>query len=370
MDGDLTRTKDGAAAKKLSKAKAKDLARRDAARAAFSRFYEDVYGSERWRTLLPALDAPVRFCCLVNRFADPAAVVRALAPVAADLRRVPWLSPECLVVDSDDVASACPRPFPAPAVDILTGAKTHYLLDAASILATEALDVRPTDTVLDMCSAPGGKALCILQRLGPSGRLHANEPSSDRRTRLRKVLREYVPEDARCETTRNPGTPQIEVSGIDATRRNAFEPARYSRVLCDAPCSSERHVIQSSDELAQWTPGRTRISAKRQRLLLLAAIQSAQFNGGRIVYATCSLSPAENDGVVDWVLQKLRKKVNLHVVTHETPWPVGERTKFGWIALPDALGRWGPLYFCALIKGDKLDESGTGDDFGQDFGED
>ncbi|KAJ3413305.1 NOL1/NOP2/Sun domain member 3 [Chytridiales sp. JEL 0842] len=355
--------------KKLSKTKQKELARREAALNAFSKFFEDLYGATRWSTLLPALQAPVRYCCMVNKYADPHDVVKRLQTVEAELKPLDWLTGgvNCFVVDSDEPISVAglnsssstvslpatsttpPKsqpaalPFPSPAFD-MKNIKTHYLMDAASILATESLDVQPDDTILDMCAAPGGKSLCILQRLGPNGKLTCNEMSQDRKTRLKRVLKEYIPPTILSSC--------VEVTGYDATQPKSFPEAAYKKVLCDAPCSSERHVLHDPEvELAGWTPSRTKNSAKRQRLLLQQALRAAWDEGGKVVYATCSLSRAENDGVIEKVLKK--SKFLLKVTTHERSprsWGVGEPTKYGWIALPDAVGRWGPLYFCVLEK--------------------
>ncbi|KAJ3265506.1 NOL1/NOP2/Sun domain member 3, partial [Blyttiomyces sp. JEL0837] len=221
--------------------------------------------------------------------------------------------------------------------------------------------------VLDMCSAPGGKSICILQRLclpgdptvqsTKTGRLHCNEMSQDRRTRLRKVLKEYLPTQV-FETSME--TSALQITGQDATKRDAFFESTYDKVLCDAPCSSERHVLHDPDELSQWTPGRTKNSAKRQVLLLmqaLRAVKEAKY-GGRVVYATCSLSRFENDLVVEramakskFVVRVITKEVNKN--RSENPmegFGVGESTGLGWIVLPDTGKRWGPLYFCVLEK--------------------
>lgn len=46
-----------------------------------------------------------------------------------------------------------------------TGVCSYYLMDAASVLAVEALGVRKGDKVLDLCAAPAGKSVAILQKL-------------------------------------------------------------------------------------------------------------------------------------------------------------------------------------------------------------
>lgn len=72
-----------------------------------------------------------------------------------------------------------------------------YLMDAASLLPVEALLVDKDHRVLDLCAAPGGKSLAILQHFTATsaGELVCNDVSADRRERLSHVLREYLPQD-------------------------------------------------------------------------------------------------------------------------------------------------------------------------------
>ncbi|KAJ3234434.1 NOL1/NOP2/Sun domain member 3 [Chytriomyces hyalinus] len=347
--------------KKMSKTKQKEVQRKEAARNGFSRYFSALYPLDgRWDRLLIGLEGPVRYCCVINKYADTEDIVGRLSVIEKEMRMIEWLKGiSCVVVDDDEPSLATAKnvkPFPSPVMD-LKNIKTHYLMDAASVLATDGLDIQAGDIVLDMCAAPGGKSFCMLQRLGPQGRLYANEMSNDRRTRLRKVLKEYIPSTI-LDTC-------VTITGFDGTKKESFPPNTYPKVLCDAPCSSERHVLHDEAELLQWSPSRTKNSAKRQRLLLAHALRTALDDGGRVVYATCSISRYENDMVVEKVLK--RSPYNVHVATHDREWPIGEATTYGWIVLPDTVGRWGPLFFCVLEKrGRKDGVSGDGLDFDDD----
>lgn len=222
-----------------------------------------------------------------------------------------------------------------------------YVMDPASILAARALDARPGDRVLDMCAAPGGKSLVLAEALfgggDLSGELIANEPSEDRRERLIKVIQQYVPRDVRD---------RIFVRGLDGARFGLREPGEFDRVLVDAPCSGERHLLENSAELAEWGPRRTERLAGRQYALLAAAWLAVR-SGGRIVYSTCSISPAENDEVV---AKLVKKKKAIAVATETLRGALGldgdaraEDTEFGLRFFPDRDG-WGPIYFAALGK--------------------
>ncbi|MBR5927061.1 MAG: RsmB/NOP family class I SAM-dependent RNA methyltransferase, partial [Spirochaetia bacterium] len=123
-----------------------------------------------------------------------------------------------------------------------------------------------------------------------------------------------------------------------------YQKDMYDRVLLDAPCSSERHVLSSPYYLAQWTPARTKQLAIRQFAMLAAALDAAKA-GGRIVYSTCSISPLENDGVVEKLFKKRKGLFDIVELEPE----IGEKTKYGIQILPDTAGA-GPIYYCCLEK--------------------
>ncbi len=208
-------------------------------------------------------------------------------------------------------------------------------MDAGSILAAEALDVQPGDKILDLCAAPGGKALILAEKMGPKGSLVANERSSARRNDLHRVLKEYLPEEVRR---------QIMVTGRDASSWCLHETAAYDRILLDAPCSSERHVLTSPKFLDEWSERRTRNLATQQHAMLASALLAVK-PGGRIVYSTCALSPLENDGVVTKLLTKKGKLVTVH----HPNFSIGEKTEYGWMIFPDSCGA-GPTYISVLER--------------------
>lgn len=210
-----------------------------------------------------------------------------------------------------------------------------YFLDRASTYPAKALSVQSGDAVLDLCAAPGGKTLILALAKGKTGTLVANDKSSERRIRLKTVIKEHLPA---------PIAETVHITGFDAATWGLYQKDMYDKVLLDAPCSSERHVLSSPHYLAQWTPARTRQLAIRQFAMLAAALDAAK-PGGRIVYSTCSISPLENDGVVEKLFKKRKEMFDIVDTTPE----IGEKTKFGIQILPDTTGA-GPIYYCCLEK--------------------
>lgn len=225
------------------------------------------------------------------------------------------------------------------------GLSTTYILDPASVIVARALEVKRTDTVLDMCAAPGGKSLIIaeemffntLQPESEIGQLVSNEMSESRRVRLIKVFQEYIPREHRDF---------VHVRGLDGNQYGLRNPDTFDRVLADVPCSGERHLFENSSELALWSEKRTKNLSVRQYSLLSSAWLACKV-GGRIVYSTCSISPLENDGVV----AKLVKKRGVGVLRPDfiETYDFIEETEYGYRILPDGCG-FGPMYFAVLQK--------------------
>jgi 16S rRNA (cytosine1407-C5)-methyltransferase len=218
------------------------------------------------------------------------------------------------------------------------GLAAPYFLDRASVLAARSLRLPAGGLILDACAAPGGKSLVIASAMGPEPRLLSNELSRDRRRRLRDVLDAHLDAERRSRVT---------VSGFDAARLGGrkSEAGRFAAVFLDAPCSSERHVLADPGALSQWTPARPRFLAKRQWALLSSAFLILR-PGGSLVYATCALSPEENDRVAARLVQKYKALA----VPDAPDFPEGEKTALGRIILPDSSGGMGPMYVARFRK--------------------
>jgi len=212
--------------------------------------------------------------------------------------------------------------------------RSPYHLDDASRIAGETLPLQGAKQILDMCAAPGGKALVLASAMENDAELTANERSARRRDRLRRVLDEHLPEDVRSRVT---------VTGHDATRWGLYEANAYDRILLDVPCSSERHILNSPPHLESWSPARTKHLATQAFAMLAAAIDAAR-PGGLILYSTCALSSRENDGVLD----KAEKKREGRYRVRSPAVPYAEPTRWGFHILPDTAEGRGPIYLSLL----------------------
>lgn len=215
--------------------------------------------------------------------------------------------------------------------------KEPYYLDEASAFAARALDIEPGMDVLDMCAAPGGKTLVLAEKLRGEGSLQSNDRSSDRLSRLSHVIENSLPEKWRAS---------VRVSGYDGTRFGRFRTAAFDRILLDAPCSSERHLLEGEKYLGEWSPKRISHIAIAQGALLASAVDALK-PGGHLVYSTCALTRMENDDVIRKILKK--RKGQVQILEIEPKIPGTEKTEFGLQMLPDRCNGRGPI-FCAKLE--------------------
>ncbi|PWU17357.1 MAG: hypothetical protein C5B49_09085 [Bdellovibrio sp.] len=270
---------------------------------AFHEFYRNQWG-DRWPHLWEALHQKETQVARINAFDPP--------PIGDD------------------------APNPAAIPRGKKGLLSIYYMDPGSIVIAQALGVEPGQQVLDLCAAPGGKSLILIEASGGEGNVVLNEFSQARRARLRKVIQQYVPRDVR---------ERVVITGQDGGLLAKRHSCSFDRVLVDAPCSGERHLIHSPQRLKEWTPAQAKRLSQRQYGLLAGGFEAAK-PGGRIVYSTCTLSKLENEGVVARLLEKKKDRVRL--IRGEDP-AGSESADFGFHILPDHSQGSGP-FFCAILE--------------------
>ncbi len=211
-----------------------------------------------------------------------------------------------------------------------------YALDPASLVPVRHLRAEAGQSIADFCASPGGKLIASIFALKGEAYWFSNDLSSARVARLKAVLHDCVPSAVLS---------RIKVFHGDASRWAFKFRESFDRILVDAPCSGERHLLNSPKELGRWSLTGSKRLAVRQNALLCAAIDCVK-PGGRVVYSTCSISDVENDGVIERLLKSRMDQFEIIPVLGETS---GEATRHGWILLPDRAG-CGPIYFSVLRK--------------------
>ncbi|KAL5106483.1 5-methylcytosine rRNA methyltransferase NSUN4 [Taenia crassiceps] len=172
-----------------------------------------------------------------------------------------------------------------------------YPLDLGSVLAVLMLDVQPGTRMLDLCSAPGGKAVTALQTLNLE-RLLCTDVSASRLERLHRVLAGF----AWGVGSGRDGLPDVEVATTAMLQRlQCRSGERFSRVLVDVPCSTDRDAL-TAPAGGYFARGKAAARVKlveKQRALLQLAMSLCEV-GGYVVYSTCTLSTAQNQAVIEF----------------------------------------------------------------------
>jgi 16S rRNA (cytosine967-C5)-methyltransferase len=196
-------------------------------------------------------------------------------------------------------------------VEALLAAGRAYAQDPSTRLCVDILDPKPGEKILDLCAAPGGKARLMLPRLGTEGRLICVD----------------LPE--RCglleENLKGRDSAAILGSDVFALSAESFSsrnlPELYDAVLLDAPCSNTGVLRRRPDARWRLQEGDIEKCARLQFGLLKKAAEFVR-PGGRLVYSTCSVEYAENDGVAEAFL-KANPNFTLKEKIHAYPWETG-----------------------------------------------
>ena len=167
-----------------------------------------------------------------------------------------------------------------PGQDPLHAAGLYYMQEASAQAPARLLDVQPGMAVLDLCAAPGGKSTQLAAALNGSGLLLANEYVASRASILAGNLERL-------------GVTNAIVTNMDTHTLCTRLSEQFDAVLCDAPCAGEGMFRKDPRAVAEWSPEHVAACALRERAILNDAAEAVK-PGGRLVYSTCSFSPAED----------------------------------------------------------------------------
>lgn len=162
-----------------------------------------------------------------------------------------------------------------------------YIEDLSSFNCANALDALGDDLVLDMCSAPGGKAFTISQSMNNSGKIYCYDLHKHRLNLIKN------------------GAKRLSIDNIftdvnDATVYNENIP-KADKILCDVPCSGFG-IIRRKPEIRYKDLDSVKDLPQIQYKILETSSRYLK-NGGRIIYSTCTLNKKENENVVNKFLK-------------------------------------------------------------------
>ncbi|GGD15508.1 MFS transporter [Pyruvatibacter mobilis] len=162
-------------------------------------------------------------------------------------------------------------------------------MDEGSQLAALAVAAEPGMQVLDMCAGAGGKTLAIAAAMDNSGQIYATDTDARR-------LGNLAPRMKRAGARNIQPLPWPQDASFEALN------GKCDRVLLDVPCSGSGSWRRHPEQKWRVTPDDIERLTKTQTALLRSAAPLVK-PGGRLVYITCSVLPAENEARIDAFLE-------------------------------------------------------------------
>lgn len=176
-------------------------------------------------------------------------------------------------------------------LDAALHAGAYYVQEASSQFIDYILRDEPLAgaRVLDMCAAPGGKTTIYSTLVGGEGLVVANEINRNRAMILADNVRRW-------------GLGNVVATCNESRHVAAFEEW-FDVVAVDAPCSGEGMFRKMEEARSEWNEGAAAACAERQRQIVAEAWRALR-RGGILIYSTCTFNRTEDEGVVEWIVER------------------------------------------------------------------
>ncbi|KAL0883162.1 hypothetical protein ABMA27_016608 [Loxostege sticticalis] len=172
------------------------------------------------------------------------------------------------------------------------------LQNLPSIVCGWVLNALPNENILDMCAAPGNKTT----HLGEMSNNQANIIALDKTPQKSEKIKENcIKQGVSCVNAYAfDSTKCCSLDSNNVDNGPPFPPNSFDKVLLDAPCSGLGQRPQLNNKM---TPKMLESYKFVQRKLMKAAVEVLKI-GGKLVYSTCTVTVEENEGMVQWALEK------------------------------------------------------------------
>ncbi len=166
-----------------------------------------------------------------------------------------------------------------------------YVQELSSMVPVLLLAPQAGEAVLDLTAAPGSKTGQIAGCMQNQGRIVANDVSRARFFKMKANLEAL-------------GVRNVDYSVAKGENLGRKRAGEFDRVLLDAPCGGEgRFHLSDPESFAGWKTAKIKSLVPRQKMLFYSAWQALK-PGGTLVYSTCTFAPEENEGILEWALEK------------------------------------------------------------------
>ncbi|MGI8419146.1 MAG: RsmB/NOP family class I SAM-dependent RNA methyltransferase [Candidatus Levyibacteriota bacterium] len=208
------------------------------------------------------------------------------------IEKVPWY-PDAFILQNNSIRE-------------LTETEEHkngliYIQNLSSMLPVLILDPQENDYILDIAAAPGSKTTHIAALMHNTGDIVANDISPKRLYKLKDNLAKT-------------GVTNTRVIGLRGESFWKRYPELFDKTLVDVPCSMEGRIRTDYPRTYKdWSTKKIKLLSKLQKYILRSAISATKV-GGTIVYSSCTLSPEENEEVIQWAVSKTPDAVTVEKI--------------------------------------------------------
>ena len=212
--------------------------------------------------------------------------------------------------------------------------KGYYHVEGqASQRAALCVGAKPGETVLDLCAAPGGKTILLAEQMQNTGTLFSCDAAENRVGLIRTAVDRM-------------GLTNVKTRCSDATKRDPSLPLA-DRILTDVPCSGLGIRAKKPDLRYKKLEPQLQAELHAVQASILDTAAQLLKPGGRLVYSTCTIDPAENQQQVAAFLQR---HPEFSVLEPEVEMPAGMTVgEWGCLSVPSRTGMDG-FFLCAMKK--------------------
>lgn len=209
----------------------------------------------------------------------------------------------------------------------------YHVEGQASQLAALCVEAAPGQTVLDLCAAPGGKTLLLAEQMQDTGRLVSCDVTENRVGLIRTAVQRmgFACVETRCNDASHPA-PDLPMADC---------------ILTDVPCSGLGILAKKPDIRYKALDEARYAQLLATQASILDAAAGLLKPGGRLVYSTCTIHPAENQQQIQAFLQR---HPEFTLASPSPAMPQGMRcTPYGMLSIPTETGMDG-FFICAMQK--------------------
>lgn len=209
----------------------------------------------------------------------------------------------------------------------------YHVEGQASQLAALCVEAAPGQTVLDLCAAPGGKTLLLAEQMQDTGRLISCDVTENRVGLIRTAVQRmgFACVETRCNDAAHPA-PDLPMADC---------------ILTDVPCSGLGILAKKPDIRYKALDEARYAQLLATQASILDAAAGLLKPGGRLVYSTCTIHPAENQQQIQAFLER---HPEFTLASPSPAMPQGMRcTPYGMLSIPTETGMDG-FFICAMQK--------------------